>query len=136
MCDCITLMNEALEPHEAKLDLQALFDMRQGRRTIDVRPQILCYRIDPKKRKALPAIMAEYCPFCGDRYQWPDPKEMDDGHLKAELDRAERQFTTLERRREGFYQEYEDRALSEKETDETQPPDGPARQEAALGPPV
>lgn len=104
-CQCITQMNEALEPHNARLDVPMLVDMKDGRTTLEVRVQVPCYKIDPKKRKPLPALLAQYCPFCGDRYAWPDPATLDDGQLQAELDRATRQKPVLEEKGREFHWE-------------------------------
>ena len=72
-CDCIKLMNEALEQHNAKLDVPPIVDMKTGKLSGDFRVTVNCFKIDSKKRGRLPTLLAHFCPFCGARYPEAPP---------------------------------------------------------------
>lgn len=102
MCDCIDEINSGLAEHNGKLDVPYIINLKTGKPVLPHRVQIQTYKLETKKRGQVPALCAEYCPFCGDRYVWPDPKEMSDGQLRAELKRAARQTAVLEEKHREF----------------------------------
>lgn len=62
-CKCIEEFNERLAPHNGKIDVAlALVD---NMTRMVARPQVATRKIDAKKRKPVPVVMAAFCPFCG-----------------------------------------------------------------------
>ncbi len=61
-CDCMKLVNEKLASHNGRLatDFQIKADMG-----IKMRLLLATEKLDKKKRKPVPSVMASYCPFCG-----------------------------------------------------------------------
>ncbi len=75
-CDCIRMMNEALSAHNCQLSIGLLIDWKTGQE-LPPRAEILTEKIDPKKRGRLPGLPANFCPFCGRRYEDPQAEKQD-----------------------------------------------------------
>jgi hypothetical protein len=71
MCNCMKEMDEALAKHNGKLatGFQITADMNVVSRLL-----IATEKIDAKKRKPVPGVMASFCPFCGEKFATP-PQE-------------------------------------------------------------
>lgn len=65
MCDCVKRANEQLAAHNARIG-QAILMPREGSSHVRARTIVHVEKIDPKKRKPLPPLFANYCPFCGE----------------------------------------------------------------------
>lgn len=64
MCDCVKKFDEYLKPHNGRIAVGL-----QVTESLDLRPRLLVAteKIDKSKRKAVPSVMASYCPFCGEK---------------------------------------------------------------------
>lgn len=60
MCNCINTTNALLKEHNGQL-VCTLFGEPS-------RVVIETIKLDPKKRGKSPAMLASYCPFCGEEY--------------------------------------------------------------------
>lgn len=66
MCDCIAKLDEKLKPYNGKIALAILLPA-EGSDALRSRVLVQTEKLDPGKRsKKLPAVMASYCPFCGE----------------------------------------------------------------------
>lgn len=65
MCECMTKMNEKLKPHNGKIALAILLPA-EGSNALRSRMLVQTEPLDAAKRKKVPAVMASYCPFCGE----------------------------------------------------------------------
>lgn len=65
MCDCIAKLNEKLRPHNGKIALAILLPT-EGSNELRSRVLVQTEKLDAAKRKKVPAVMASYCPFCGE----------------------------------------------------------------------
>lgn len=63
MCNCINLVNEVLKEKNACLVSTISFSANPSR------VGLMIEKYDPKKRGRLPTVAANYCPFCGEKYQ-------------------------------------------------------------------
>jgi hypothetical protein len=66
MCDCAKKMNDKLAEDNARLAF-GFYLSDSGMKLTP--PMISVEKIDPKKRGKVPSIIANYCPFCGNRYE-------------------------------------------------------------------
>lgn len=66
MCDCIREIDEHLEKYNTKLG--AAIGIRD-RQLVLFGVYIETYKIETKRRGRPKAIVASYCPFCGEKYQ-------------------------------------------------------------------
>jgi hypothetical protein len=64
MCDCFRLVNEAFEREGENTRLSAALSLRSGAE----RPVIQTEKRDPKNRRRPGVLVADFCPFCGQRY--------------------------------------------------------------------
>jgi len=67
MCECVKKLDEQLVEHNGRIAMALTMskDMsRMGERLL-----VATEKIDTKKRKPIPKLMATFCPFCGDK--WP-----------------------------------------------------------------
>lgn len=64
MCDCATRMNAHLAKFNGRLATGL-----QITPSMDLKSRLLVgtEKIDPKKRKPVPSVMASFCPFCGEK---------------------------------------------------------------------
>jgi len=69
MCDCAQKMNSLLEKHGAELDIAVVITQSMGLQT---RFRVATKRIDSTKRKPIPPVVANYCPFCGENSRKPE----------------------------------------------------------------
>lgn len=71
MCDCRTKVDEKLVDHNARIAIS--FELSDGdgptRGMVLAPPSIEVEKIYKKKRGKPPILMANYCPFCGTKYQ-------------------------------------------------------------------
>jgi len=91
MCNCVERINERLKEFNGELDTMLQYEKKENPVRVEIKgpyTQVQCLKIDTKKRKALPALVARYCPFCGTRYERPDPDTLPANQLSAELERA------------------------------------------------
>lgn len=65
MCDCIAKLDTKLKDHNGKIALAILLPA-EGGNALRSRVLVQTAKLDSKKRKAVPAVMASYCPFCGE----------------------------------------------------------------------
>lgn len=74
MCDCVKRYDEALAPQNGQLAmaLQVTKDM-----DLVARLCIATEKLDKSKRKPVPTVMANYCPFCGEK-QGPNAQDQAD----------------------------------------------------------
>lgn len=63
-CNCVTEINEALKPHNARLASGMQLNFKTGEASVTA-PHIELVKLDSKKRGRLPAMFCTYCPFCG-----------------------------------------------------------------------
>lgn len=71
MCNCHQEMNAVLEKHNGRLAVA--FGVTSGLGVV-CRLLIGTEKIDKTKRKALPHVVAAFCPFCGEKAANGDPK--------------------------------------------------------------
>lgn len=66
MCDCIKKFDEKLVEHNGRLAMAM-----QVTETLGLRARLLIAteKIDKTKRKPVPAVMASFCPFCGEKME-------------------------------------------------------------------
>jgi hypothetical protein len=62
MCDCITLTDKALEPMNARLDVN--FNLSGGPTTVSIGTSL----IEKRRGARPPVLIPTYCPFCGEAY--------------------------------------------------------------------
>jgi hypothetical protein len=63
-------MNERLKSHNGRVAL-AILVPTPGSNTLRARVLVQTEKVDSSKRKAVPAVMATYCPFCGQHEDAP-----------------------------------------------------------------
>lgn len=63
MCNCIAEFDAKLKDHNGKI-AQAI--LLRGNALI-ARLLVQTEKLDTKKRKPVPALIASYCPFCGEK---------------------------------------------------------------------
>lgn len=63
MCDCIKTLNATLAEHNAVVDAPMMMNMKTGKTRIAWRIPLLKLN---KSRKALPVLVAQFCPQCGE----------------------------------------------------------------------
>jgi len=63
MCNCIAEFDAKLKDHNGKI-AQAIL-MRDDK--LIARLLVQTEKLDAKKRKPVPAVVATFCPFCGER---------------------------------------------------------------------
>ncbi len=65
MCDCIDILNNTLEKHNAVVDARESINMKTG-----VMSRVLLIpirKINSKIRKPMPALFNIFCPICGEK---------------------------------------------------------------------
>ena len=64
MCDCVKRFDEWLSPHNGRIAMAM-----QVTEEMDLRARlcIATEKLDKSKRKPVPLVMANYCPFCGEK---------------------------------------------------------------------
>lgn len=77
-CWCIEQLNEALAPHNARLDVPLEVNFRTGEQ-LDPRIRLSIFKLDPKGRKRLPYLTARFCPLCGAQAPLREGEEWADG---------------------------------------------------------
>lgn len=65
MCECIAKLDERLKNYNGKIALAILLPA-EGSNKLRSRVLVQTEKLDTKKRKVVPAVMASYCPFCGE----------------------------------------------------------------------
>lgn len=65
MCDCRAKLDEKLKAHNGRIAMAILLPA-EGSNALRARVLVQTEKLDTKKRKAVPAVMASYCPFCGE----------------------------------------------------------------------
>jgi hypothetical protein len=65
MCECVNKFNEKLASHNGRIAMALTMskDLSEMRARLLVQTE----KIDKSKRKPIPAVMASYCPFCGEK---------------------------------------------------------------------
>jgi hypothetical protein len=63
MCDCIALTNTALEPMNARLDVN--FNLSGGPTTVSIGTSL----IEKRRGARPPVLIPAFCPFCSKRYE-------------------------------------------------------------------
>lgn len=71
MCNCVKEMDEALKEHNGRIGLAILLPAN-GSNRLRSRVLIRTEKVDAKKRKPVPAVMASFCPFCGESVEVTD----------------------------------------------------------------
>jgi hypothetical protein len=67
-CDCIKQVNAKLSDSNAEVETRILLDFKTNK-VATSGAMVLLSKIDPKKRKSLPAVMCAFCQFCGKKYK-------------------------------------------------------------------
>ena len=65
-CNCVALIDAQLKDRNARVATRLVLNFKTG----DARstaPLVQLEKIDSKKRKAVPTMVATFCPFCGMR---------------------------------------------------------------------
>ncbi len=65
MCKCVEEMDKELKSHNGRVALAILMPA-EGSNRLRSRVLVQTMKLDTKKRKPVPAVMASYCPFCGE----------------------------------------------------------------------
>lgn len=66
MCECRKIIDDKLKPMNGRL----AFGFSFGSEGMELSPPMIqTEKIDKRKRKKPPIILATYCPFCGDCYE-------------------------------------------------------------------
>lgn len=65
-CRCIELVNKHLAKFNARVEQR--FMLGDNPRLSQSAPLVQLEKIDDRKRKALPPVVAAYCPFCGRKW--------------------------------------------------------------------
>lgn len=65
MCECRAKMDEKLKAHNGRIALAILLPA-EGSDALRSRILVQTEKLDTKKRNAVPAVIASYCPFCGE----------------------------------------------------------------------
>lgn len=65
MCDCIKKIDAELKDHNGRIALAILLPA-EGSNALRSRVLVRTEKLDANKRKSVPAVMASYCPFCGE----------------------------------------------------------------------
>lgn len=66
MCDCVKNMNERLATLNVRI-AQGLF--LTPTHDLQAMTLVATEKVDKAKRKPLPAVVANFCPFCGEKQQ-------------------------------------------------------------------
>lgn len=61
--ECFNKFDEALKPVNGRLAFA--FTISRDQLDLGMRLMVATEKLDPSKRKKIPAVMASYCPFCG-----------------------------------------------------------------------
>ncbi len=64
MCECTTRMNEKLAQHNGKIAVAIQITESLGLRSSLM---VQTEKLDKTKRRPVPAVLASFCPFCGER---------------------------------------------------------------------
>ena len=86
MCDCINKMDGLLA--EKNIRIARGFQII-GKKLELSPPFVATEKLNPKIRKSPPTVIANYCPFCGEKFGSDAPTATDD-HAAAEADAIER----------------------------------------------
>lgn len=70
MCDCVKSLDAALAEHNGRISMALTLSSDMSK--MGARVLIATEKLDPKKRKPIPALMAAYCPFCGVKWAYED----------------------------------------------------------------
>lgn len=67
-CNCIDRVDAALAPRNTRIGVMfGVMPVSKSRATTILAPQVVTVKADPKKRGAVRAVAAIFCPFCGVR---------------------------------------------------------------------
>ena len=64
MCDCVKQMDERLAQNNGRIAVALQVTEDMGLRS---RLCVATEKLDKTKRKPVPTVMANYCPFCGEK---------------------------------------------------------------------
>lgn len=74
MCNCMTGVNEKLQPHNSKLSVS--FCLTKNLSGMNALPIIQTEKINTKVRGRVMMVIPTFCPFCGDKY--PRAEDIDE----------------------------------------------------------
>lgn len=64
MCDCVKKFDEALAKHNGRI---AMAIQVTGAQNLTARICVATEKIDKAKKKPVPSVVANFCPFCGEK---------------------------------------------------------------------